>query len=103
MKISELICSPLCPLYNIWLPEELNPTLLSILPNCSVFCPLFINAVQSPKPPYIAHALPIRVSTSCPIVIRLGRACGLIIISGRTPSLVKGISSSGIIRPIVPF
>ena len=42
-------------------------------------------------------------STNCPIVILDGNACGLIIISGRIPSRVKGISLSGIINPIVPF
>ena len=39
----------------------------------------------------------------CPIVIRDGIACGLIIKSGRIPSAVKGISCSGIISPMVPF
>ena len=37
------------------------------------------------------------------MVIRDGIACGLIIKSGRIPSAVKGMSSSGIMRPIVPF
>ena len=49
------------------------------------------------------HALPNKLSTSCPIVMRDGSACGLIIKSGLTPSAVNGISSSGIMRPIVPF
>ncbi len=44
-----------------------------------------------------------RVSTNCPIVILDGSACGFIIISGRTPSSVNGMSSSGITRPTVPF
>ena len=35
--------------------------------------------------------------------MRLGKACGLIIISGRIPSSVKGMSSSGITSPTVPF
>ena len=43
------------------------------------------------------------VSTSCPIVILDGNAWGLMIISGRRPSAVKGMSDSGIINPIVPF
>ena len=42
-------------------------------------------------------------STKCPIVIRDGIACGFIIISGRMPSLVYGIFSSGIIKPNTPF
>ena len=35
--------------------------------------------------------------------MRDGIACGLIIKSGLIPSSVKGISSSGIMRPKVPF
>ena len=67
------------------------------------FGPLLAKAVQSPNAPYIAPVFPAKHSTSCPMVIRLGRACGLMIRSGRTPSAVKGISSSGITRPTVPF
>ena len=37
------------------------------------------------------------------MVIRDGNACGLIIKSGRIPSAVNGISSSGIMSPKVPF
>ena len=72
-------------------------------PNILVFCPLFVKAVQSPKAPYSRQTFPISVSTSCPIVIRLGKACGLTIISGFIPLSVKGISASGITSPIVPF
>ena len=67
------------------------------------FGPLFLKAVQSPNPPIIEHALPNKLSTNCPIVIRDGIACGLIMISGRIPSSVNGILSSGINKPIVPF
>jgi hypothetical protein len=42
----------------------------------SVFRP-FIRAVHSPKEPNPAHALPIIDSSSCPIVILDGIACGL--------------------------
>ena len=90
-------------MYNNWLPLEWNPTSRRRLPKYLFFDPLFIKAVQSPKPPYKQHALPINVSTNCPIVIRDGNAWGLIIISGFKPSSVNGISSSGIIKPIVPF
>ena len=68
-----------------------------------IFEPLFTNAVQSPVAPYIADALPVIVSTNCPMVIREGIAWGLIIKSGRIPSAVNGISRSGITKPIVPF
>ena len=51
----------------------------------------------------ITHNLLNASSTNCPIVIRDGIACGLIIKSGRIPSAVNGISSSGITKPIVPF
>ena len=43
------------------------------------------------------------VSTNCPIVCLDGNACGLIIISGRIPSFVNGISCSGITKPTTPF
>ena len=69
-------------------------------PTCG---PFVSNAVQSPNPPYVTHAFPNKHSINCPIVIREGRACGLIIKSGRMPSFVKGMSSSGIIKPSVPF
>ena len=64
---------------------------------------MLLNAVQSVNPPYIEDAFPTIHSTKCPIVIRDGIACGLIIISGRTPSRVNGISLSGITSPTVPF
>ena len=64
---------------------------------------LLRNAVQSPKEPLIAHAFPTTLSISCPIVIRLGRAWGLMIISGRIPCDVNGISCSLTTIPIVPF
>ena len=62
-----------------------------------------MKAVQSPNPPYIKQAFPIKASTSWPIVIRDGIACGLMIISGRMPSLLNGISDSGTSKPTVPF
>ena len=37
------------------------------------------------------------------MVILEGNACGLTIISGRIPSSVNGIFTSGITKPIVPF
>ena len=74
-----------------------------MLPKSFVLGPLFINAVQSPYPPKKLHAFPINVSMSCPMVILDGNACGFTIISGRIPSSVKGMFSSGIISPIVPF
>ena len=64
---------------------------------------MLAKAVQSPNPPYIAHVLPIKDSTRCPIVIRDGKACGLTIMSGRIPSAVVGISASSSTIPIVPF
>ena len=73
------------------------------MPKNADLSPLFIKAVQSPNPPKIEHAFPITVSTNCPMVIRDGMACGLIMISGRIPSSVKGMSSSGITNPTVPF
>ena len=64
---------------------------------------LFVNAVQSANPPCNAAAFAEIHSTNWPIVIRVGKACGLIMISGRKPSRVYGISASGIIMPTVPF
>ena len=49
------------------------------------------------------HTLPKSDSIICPIVIRDGIACGFMIRSGRRPSAVNGIFSSGMISPIVPF
>ena len=59
--------------------------------------------VPSPNNPNSNNTLPSSVSFNCPIVIRDGIACGLIIISGRRPSFVNGMSHSGIILPTVPF
>ena len=103
MKISLSICSPVIPLYKMSFPLEWYPCFVNSSPNTPIFCPLLTKAVQSPKPPLITHALPISVSISCPMVIRDGIACGLIIISGFNPSFVKGISASGITSPTVPF
>ena len=103
MNISTLICSPVCPLYKISFALELKPARVNSLPNIECFDPVLLNAVHSPKAPYSQHALPITVSNSCPIVIRLGSACGLMIISGRMPSALNGISSSSIMSPMVPF
>ena len=74
MKISVSICSPVIPLYNNSLPLEWNPCFVKISPNTPIFDPLLLNAVQSPKPPTIAHALPVTHSTNCPMVIRDGIA-----------------------------
>ena len=101
--MSAWICSPVIPLYNNWFPLELYPFCVNIFPNCSCFDPLLTNAVQSPYPPVFTQALPINVSTNWPIVILDGNACGFTIISGRMPSSVKGIFSSGITNPTVPF
>ena len=60
-------------------------------------------AVQLAKEPLISDAFPVIVSINWPIVILLGIACGLIMISGFSPDSVKGIFSSGISNPIVPF
>ena len=80
--------SPDSPLYISSLPDEAYPNDARTCPNFLAFSPLFAKAVQSAKPPRLVHAFPMRVSTSCPIVIRLGKACGFIIISGRIPSAV---------------
>ena len=103
MKISVSNWTPVVPLYNNWFPEEWNPWRFNNSPNFLCLGPLFTKAVQSPKPPYIAHAFPVTVSTNWPIVIRLGKAWGFIIISGLIPSCVNGMSASGIILPTVPF
>ena len=84
-------------------PLEWNPAFVSISPNTPILEPSLLNAVQSPNAPYCAQAFPVIHSTNCPIVIRDGSACGLIIISGLRPSRVNGISCSGTTKPMVPF
>ena len=69
----------------------------------SIFPLSVVYGVESIPQPNFKPTFVMIDSTNCPIVIRLGIACGLIIISGFTPSLVNGISHSGIIAPIVPF
>ena len=68
-----------------------------------VSCSIGINTLASPRTPSIQHSFAKIHSTKCPIVIREGMACGFIIISGRMPSFVYGIFSSGITIPITPF
>ena len=85
--MSELICSPVIPLYITWLPDEWNPFCTNALPNASVFAPFMVKAVQSPNPPSMVTALPITDSNNCPMVMRDGTACGLMMISGTVPSL----------------
>ena len=57
----------------------------------------------SAKVPISQHAFPIIVSNNWPIVIRLGSACGFIIMSGIMPSDVNGMFFSSIANPKVPF
>ena len=103
MNISDSIFSPVIPLYKTSLPDECRPAFDKIRPNDANWLSSDVNAVQSPCAPLTKHALPIIHSTSCPIVIRVGSACGLIMRSGRNPLRVNGISASLITIPIVPF
>ena len=74
MNISVSSCSPVIPLYITSFPLEWKPSFVNISPNTPTLDPLLLKAVQSPKPPYIAHALPVTTSTNCPMVIRDGIA-----------------------------
>ena len=58
----------------------------------SLGSPSFIKLVPFAIAPREVAAFPKIVSKSCAMVIRLGIACGFIIISGTTPSMVLGIS-----------
>ena len=101
MKMSVSIILPLIPLYKTSLPCLLNPTVSNSLKTASLS--KSIKIVPSPKDPFIQHNLAKTHSTICPIVIREGKACEFIIISGLIPSFVKGISHSLNILPITPF
>mmetsp|Transcript_7249 Transcript_7249/g.11397 ORF Transcript_7249/g.11397 Transcript_7249/m.11397 type:complete len:201 (+) Transcript_7249:978-1580(+) len=62
-----------------------------------------VKGVASPSLPIIDATFPIRHSTSCPMVIRDGMACGLTMMSGTMPSHVNGMSSCVYVMPMVPF
>ena len=51
--------------------------------------------VPSTGLPLMAATLPAMDSRNCPMVMRLGMACGLMMMSGTMPSSVKGMSSGG--------
>ena len=64
----------------------------------------FAKGVASTNSPLSAPALEHRLSSSIPIVIREGKACGLMIRSGRIPDdSAKGMSASGHGRESTPF
>lgn len=62
-----------------------------------------VNGVASCARPCIAPAFPAMLSTNMPIVIRLGKACGLIITSGCIPLSLNGISMAGHFCEQTPF
>ncbi len=62
-----------------------------------------MKGVPSTGLPLAAATFPAMDSRNCPIVIRDGIAWGLTMMSGTTPSGVKGISSCGTIIPMTPF
>lgn len=62
-----------------------------------------VNGVASWARPCIAPALPAKLSTNMPIVIRDGKACGLIMTSGCIPLSLKGISIMGNFCEQTPF
>ena len=89
------------PSYIASFPSSLNPSFLSeSLISSSV---ISLNADASASRPESATNFDAIISSSCPSVILLGIACGLIIMSGVMPSAVKGISSSGTISATTPF
>lgn len=61
------------------------------------------NGVASCAIPCMAPALPARLSTNMPIVIRDGKACGLMITSGCMPDSVNGMSTAGHFWEQTPF
>ena len=61
------------------------------------------NGVASCARPCIAPALPAILSTNIPIVMRLGKACGLMITSGCIPLSEKGMSMAGHFCEQTPF
>lgn len=63
----------------------------------------YLNGVASWARPCIAPALPAILSTNMPIVIRLGNAWGLMMMSGCMPLSVKGISTAGQFCEQTPF
>lgn len=64
---------------------------------------MLVNGVASPSIPSKLAVLLIKHSIKCPIVIREGIACGLMMMSGTIPSYEKGISSYVYVIPTVPF
>mmetsp|Transcript_9366 Transcript_9366/g.42649 ORF Transcript_9366/g.42649 Transcript_9366/m.42649 type:complete len:201 (-) Transcript_9366:4126-4728(-) len=62
-----------------------------------------VKGVASPSLPIIDATLPMRHSTSCPMVMRDGMAWGLTMMSGTIPSHVNGMSSWVYVMPMVPF
>ena len=89
------------PLYKTSFAHFSYPNSSNILPINGSF--MFEKLDNFAILPLSTHTLPIITSKICPKVIRLGNACGFIIISGTIPFLVKGISSAGNTIPIVPF
>ena len=63
----------------------------------------YLKGVASCAIPCIAPALPAILSTSMPIVIREGKACGLIMTSGWIPLSLKGMSIIGHFCEHTPF
>ena len=62
-----------------------------------------MNGVASCARPCMAPDLPAMLSTSIPIVIRLGNACGLMITSGWIPLSLNGMSTAGHFCEHTPF
>ncbi len=90
-NISASNFSPVNGLYNtslpcFWYPNKCNYYAIS----CTFW---LLKGVPSASYPLILATLLARHSMRWPIVILLGIACGLIIISGVIPYLVYGISS----------
>jgi hypothetical protein len=54
-----------------------------------------VKGVASCANPCMAPAFPAMLSTSIPMVMRLGKACGLIMTSGCIPLSLKGMSIAG--------
>ena len=102
-NISLGIISPYIPEYMISFPYFSNPCFSREDRISSSGSSSSRNEVASKTPPSIAATFAPSVSRSCPMVIRDGIACGLIIISGVIPDAVRGISTSSINIPMVPF
>ena len=101
MNMSDVNCWPVKPSQSMSLLFASNPFLTRFFRINSIG--ISLNPVPSPYNPSSTNSRPNAVSFNCAMVIRLGIAWGLIIISGLMPSLVNGISLSAIIFPMVPF